>query len=148
MVFWFGGLLIKGGLLIEGGLLVWSSGGGPTLSTRRPPHQKALPEGHNRRPISTRRPPSIRRPLNQKAITEGHHTRRPYQKAIPEGHNRRPISTRRPPSIRRPLNQKAITEGHNRRPQQKAMTEGLPPQQMATVADCMHPTGMHSCYAM
>ena len=44
-----------------------------------------------------------------------------WPSAPPEGH------TRRPPSIRRPPNKKAITEGHNRRPQQKAMTEGDPP---------------------
>ena len=42
MALWFGGLLI------EDSHLVWSGG------------QKATtPEGHNRRPLSTRRPPSI-----------------------------------------------------------------------------------------
>ena len=88
------------------GLLVWPSGKefwcsvmafwlkGVSVrrdpSTRRP-YQKAItdhfqPEGHNRRPLSTRRPPSIRRQLNQKATK-------------PEGHNRRPHNppARHPP---------------------------------------------------
>ena len=53
------------------------------FQTRRPPHQKALPEGHNRRPLSTRRPP------NQKVIAEGHN-RRPQQKAMTEPPSSRP----------------------------------------------------------
>ena len=44
----------------------WRGGAGQKTTTEghhtRRPHQKALPEGHNRRPLSTRRPPSIRRP--------------------------------------------------------------------------------------
>ena len=45
--------------------------------------QKAItegttPEGHNRRPLSTRRPPLIRRPPNPKAITEGHTSPPPH----------------------------------------------------------------------
>ena len=56
---------------------------------------------------------------------EGHNRRPPHQKALPEAHTRRPLSTRRLPSIRRPPN----PEGHNRRPQQKAMTEGYTPTQ-------------------
>ena len=110
VAFWFGGLLVwwpssskwPSGLvafwlkvIFQFKVAFWYGLlGGPDSYNRRPPHQKALPEGHNRRPLSTRRPPSIRRP--------------PHQKALPEGHNRRPLSTRRPPSIRRPPHQKAF----------------------------------------
>ena len=80
--------------------------GGAEGYNRRPPHQKALPEGLTRRPLSTRRPPY------QRAITEGH-----FQS---EGHNRRPLS------IRRPQNQKAITEGHNRIPKGEIEGESGP----------------------
>ena len=38
-----------------------------------------------------------------------------------------------------PFNQKAIAEGHTR------MAFCYPPQQTATVADGLYPTGMHSC---
>ena len=92
----------------------------PEGHNRRPPHQKASPEGHNRG-------------SHQKALPE----------AIPEGQTRRPfwydplvwpsgvvafcygllverVSVRRDPPVpesltRRPY-QKAIPEGHNRRP--------------------------------
>ena len=84
MAFWFGGLLIEGGLLVESGLLLWPSGMafwcgafwccGLLVERVGPP-----PEDH------TRRLPSIRRPPNQKAIIEGHN-RRPQQKATPTPH--------------------------------------------------------------
>ena len=89
--FWFGCNLVwwHPDLRRPSGMVLWCWGGGVQTAiteghhTRRPPHQKALQEGHNRRPHSTRRPPSIRRPLNQKAIPEGHN-RRPQQKAMTE----------------------------------------------------------------
>ena len=85
-----GGEIIPVGCILPTCPLYWGvSPNRDPLSTRRPPHQKALPEGHNRR-------------SHQKAITEDH-----FQ---PEDH------TRRPPSNKRPPNQKAIPEGHTRRP--------------------------------
>ena len=88
---------------------------GDTPSTRRP-YQKAIPEGHNRRPLST----------NQKARTEDHF--QPEDCLQSEGHQ-----TRRPPNQKATFNQKA--------PNQKAITEGHIPRPGTPPGADTHPLG-------
>ena len=71
-----------GGGLHQAPLLFWPSS---VVAFCYGPPQKTIPEGRfQSEGHQTRRPPSIRRPPNQKAITEGHNKR--PQQAITEGH--------------------------------------------------------------